>query len=142
MRVLIAVLIATLCLVPLVGCAAQTSNASAMDRNLETAILNRVGLANGVFVSQTSSGFGVTELLVRLYLNTSEQADLIAAVDAGLRTAWLAWPSRVNGVELGVVVGPKQTRKRRHGRLEFPRPFGCRDGVADSVSERARGHPF
>lgn len=78
-----------------------------MDPDLEAAILGQVQAANGVFVSHSSSGFGNTELLVRLYLDPVEQDAMAAAVDSGLRTAWLAWPEKPTGVELGVVIGDK-----------------------------------
>jgi hypothetical protein len=78
-----------------------------MDPDLATAILAQVDVANGVFVSHSSSGFGNTEVLVRLYLDTGEQGTLITAVDTGLRVAWLAWPTRPSGVEVGVVIGEK-----------------------------------
>src|SRR4051794_31679580 len=89
------------CTVALSACAPLQPKENTMDPDLEAAILGQVQAANGVFVSHSSSGFGNTELLVRLYLDPVEQDALAAAVDSGLRTAWLAWPEKPTGVELG-----------------------------------------
>lgn len=77
------------------------------DTQLETALLEEIDIANGVFVAHASSGFGNTTLLVRLYVDSDETSALATAVDSTLSTTWNTWPTRPAAIQVEVVVGPK-----------------------------------
>lgn len=85
-------------------------NATSSDNQktqLESAVLTSVTDVNGVFISTSSSGLGNTELLIRLYLNSSDPAVITQAVDNTFNTAWKTWTPAVSGIEVGVVIGDK-----------------------------------